>query len=120
MQTWAAGVENLPKELMEHSWLTNMQRVFAPVIAETAIGLLLSLTRGLTQDSIPAFKDHKWKASTVPLDDLYRKTIGIVGMGGIGSETRRLHYGFEMRVLATDAKPIPKPALWRNCANLAG
>src|SRR5499426_1398783 len=97
VQTWASGVESLPKELMEHSCvLTNMQRAF---------GLLLSLTRGLTQDSIPAFKDHKWKASTVPLDDLYRKTIGIVGMGGIGSETgRRLHYGFEMRVLATDAK----------------
>jgi phosphoglycerate dehydrogenase-like enzyme len=112
VQTWAAGVENLPKELMEHSSvLTNMQRVFAPVIAETAIGLLLSLTRGLTQDSIPAFKERKWKQSSAPLDDLYRKTIGIVGMGGIGSETaRRLHYGFEMRVLATDAKPLPKPA----------
>src|SRR5262245_40410524 len=51
VQTWAAGVESLPKELMEHTCvLTNMQRVFAPVIAETAIGLLLSLTRGLTQD----------------------------------------------------------------------
>ena len=112
VQTWAAGVESLPKELMEHPCaLTNMQRVFAPVIAETAIGLLLSLTRGLTQDSIPAFKERKWKASSVPLADLYKKTIGIVGMGGIGSETaRRLHYGFEMRVLATDAKPLPKPA----------
>jgi phosphoglycerate dehydrogenase-like enzyme len=111
VQTWAAGVENLPKELMEHPCaLTNMQRVFAPVIAETAIGLLLSLTRGMTQDSIPNFKERKWKAATVPLVDLYRKTIGIVGMGGIGSETaRRLHYGFEMRVLATDAKPLPKP-----------
>ncbi len=111
VQTWAAGVESLPKELMEHPCaLTNMQRVFAPVIAETAIGLLLSLTRGLTQDSIPAFKERKWKQATVPLEDLYGKTIGIVGMGGIGSETaRRLHYGFDMRVLATDAKPLPKP-----------
>ncbi len=111
VQTWAAGVEVLPKELMEHaSTLTNMQRVFAPVIAETAIGLLLSLTRGLTQTSIPAFKERQWKAADVPLIDLYRKTIGIVGMGGIGTETaRRLHYGFEMRVLATDAKPLPKP-----------
>jgi len=113
VQTWAAGVETLPKELMEHPCaLTNMQRVFAPVIAETAIGLLLSLTRGLTQDSIPAFKERKWKRgeSSAPLVDLYKKTIGIVGMGGIGSETaRRLHYGFDMRVLATDAKPMPKP-----------
>jgi phosphoglycerate dehydrogenase-like enzyme len=113
VQTWAAGVESLPKELMEHQCaLTNMQRVFAPVIAETAIGLLLSLTRGLTQDSIPAFKERKWKRGEpgAPLIDLYKKTIGIVGMGGIGSETaRRLHYGFDMRVLATDAKPMPKP-----------
>ncbi len=31
-------------------------------------------------------------------------------MGGIGSETaRRLHYGFNMKVLGTDAKPIYKP-----------
>jgi phosphoglycerate dehydrogenase-like enzyme len=113
VQTWAAGVENLPKELMEHQCvLTNMQRVFAPVIAETAIGLLLSLTRGLTQDSIPAFKERKWirGQGSASLIDLYQKTIGIVGMGGIGSETaRRLHYGFDMRVLATDAKPLPKP-----------
>ena len=113
VQTWAAGVESLPKELMEHPCvLTNMQRVFAPVIAETAIGLLLSLTRGLTQDSIPAFRERKWGRgeSSVPLEDLYGKTIGLVGMGGIGSETaRRLHYGFNMRVLATDAKPLPRP-----------
>jgi lactate dehydrogenase-like 2-hydroxyacid dehydrogenase len=112
MQTFAAGVENIPKELIEHPCvLTNMQRIYAPVIAESAIGLLLSLTRGLTQLSIPAFREHKWMPSgEVVLDDLYGKTIGIVGMGGIGSETaRRLHYGFNMRVLATDAKPLPKP-----------
>jgi len=112
MQGWGAGVENMPKELVEHPCqVTNMQRIFAPVIAESAIGLLLSLTRGLTQVSIPAFQQKQWKeADNVPLDDLYGKTIGIVGMGGIGSETaRRLHYGFNMKVLATDAKPLPKP-----------
>ncbi len=113
VQAPGAGVENMPKELVEHPCiLTNMQRIFAPVIAESAIGLLLSLTRGLTQVSIPAFHERKWTQvpDNVVLDDLYGKTIGIVGMGGIGSETaRRLHYGFQMRVLATDAKPLPKP-----------
>lgn len=112
VQTWAAGVETLPKELMEHSCvLTNMQRVFAPVIAESAIGLMLSLTRGLAQNSIPAFKERKWgKEPGVPLEDLYQKTLGLVGLGGIGTETaRRAHYGFSMRVLAVDPKPLPKP-----------
>lgn len=112
VQVFGAGVENMSMELIEHPCqLTNMQRIYAPVIAESAIGLLLSLTRGLAQESIPAFKEHTWKqADNVALDDLYGKTIGIVGMGGIGSETaRRLHYGFNMRVLATDAKALPKP-----------
>lgn len=113
VQTMAAGVENMSKELKEHPCtITNMQRVYAPVIAETAIALLLSLTRGLAQVSIPAFAQRKWVQAPgdTPLVDLYGKTIGIVGMGGIGSETaRRLHYGFNMRVLGTDAKPLSKP-----------
>ncbi|RYG41195.1 MAG: D-2-hydroxyacid dehydrogenase [Chitinophagaceae bacterium] len=90
-----------------------MQKIFAPVIAESAISLLLALTRGLVQFAIPNFNNKKWDrdpADGTVLDDLYNKTIGIVGMGGIGSETaRRLHYGFNMRVLATDAKPMHKP-----------
>ena len=113
VQATGAGVEDMPKELKEHPCIvTNMQRVYAPVIAESAVALLLSLTRGLTQLSIPAFAEKKWKPTPkeLVLDDLYNKTIGIVGMGGIGSETaRRLHYGFNMRVLATDAKPLARP-----------
>ena len=114
VQVLHAGVENMPKEMIEHPLvLTNMQRIFAPVIAESAIALLLSLTRGLVQFAIPNFQQKKWVGrppDNIKLDDLYNKTIGIVGMGGIGSETaRRLHYGFNMRVLATDAKPMHKP-----------
>lgn len=112
VQHTAAGVEVLPRELMEHPCvLTNMQRVYAPVIAESAIGLLLCLTRGLVQDAIPNFRARKWgERSSVPLIDLYRKTMGIVGLGGIGTEiARRAHHGFEMRVLAVDPKPLPKP-----------
>ena len=114
VQVLHAGVENMPKEMITHPLvLTNMQKVFAPVIAESAIALLLSLTRGLVQFAIPNFQQKKWGSrppENIKLDDLYNKTIGIVGMGGIGSETaRRLHYGFNMRVLATDAKPMHKP-----------
>ncbi len=112
VQHWAAGVERLPRELMQHPCvLTNMQRVFAPVIAETAFGLLLGLTRGLVQASVPNFRLHKWeRGGSVPLDDLYGKTLGVVGLGGIGTEVaRRAHHGFGMRVLAVDPKPMPKP-----------
>lgn len=114
VQVFAAGVEWLDRETIEHPVvITNMQRVFAPVIAETAIGMMLSLTRGIAHFAVPNFDRKKWDANPpagIVLDDLYNKTIGIVGMGGIGCETaRRLHYGFNMKVIATDAKPMAKP-----------
>jgi phosphoglycerate dehydrogenase-like enzyme len=112
VQHWAAGVENLPRELMQHPCvLTNMQRVFAPVIAETAFALLLGLTRGLVQASVPNFRLRKWeRGGAVALEDLYQKTMGVVGLGGIGSEiARRASHGFGMKVLAVDPKPMPRP-----------
>jgi len=112
VQHWAAGVERLPPELMQHPCvLTNMQRVFAPVIAETAFALLLGLTRGLVQASVPNFRLRKWdRGGSVPLDDLYQKTMGVVGLGGIGTEiARRAHCGFGMKVLGVDPKPMPRP-----------
>ncbi|HUL77656.1 MAG TPA: D-2-hydroxyacid dehydrogenase [Vicinamibacteria bacterium] len=114
VQHWAAGVERLPPVLTQHPCvLTNMQRVFAPVIAETAFALLLGLTRGLVQASVPNFRLRKWDpAGHVPLDDLYQKTLGVVGLGGIGTEVaRRAHDGFGMKVLAVDPKPMPKPEI---------
>jgi phosphoglycerate dehydrogenase-like enzyme len=42
--------------------------------------------------------------------ELVGRVMGIVGMGGIGTNmARRAHYGLDMVVIATDAKPIPKP-----------
>jgi phosphoglycerate dehydrogenase-like enzyme len=112
VQHWAAGVERLPKELMQHPCvLTNMQRVFAPVIAETVFAFLLGLSRGLIQASVPNFRLRKWeRGGSTPLEDLFGKTIGVVGLGGIGTEVaRRAHHGFGMKVLAIDPKPMPKP-----------
>jgi phosphoglycerate dehydrogenase-like enzyme len=114
VQHWAAGVEKLPPELMAHPCvLTNMARVFAPVIAESAFAMLLALTRGLVADSFPNFQKRSWPAparTSVPLVDLYQKTMGVVGLGGLGTEiSRRAVHGFGMKVLAIDAKPMPKP-----------
>jgi phosphoglycerate dehydrogenase-like enzyme len=112
IQSWAAGLDELPEETFQHpAVLTNMQRVFAPVIAETAFGMLLGLSRGIVQTFGPNMKERRWGGGRrIALEDLYQKTMGIVGMGGIGSEiARRAHYGFGMKVLATDPKPLPKP-----------
>lgn len=115
IQTGAAGMEWMDEAFRKSPIPTsNMARIFAPGISETAMGLLLCLTRGITTYYVPEFNKHQWKpVGTVKSADhieLGGKTMGIVGMGGVGSAiARRAHYGFDMHVVATDAKPIPKP-----------
>ena len=111
IQCTAAGVENIlyPELVDSPIVLTNMQRMFSPTISETAIGLLLTLTRKLNHFALQT-REHVWK----PLDGLTEVsglTMGIVGLGGIGTDTAyRAHYGFNMRILAVDPKPLPKPS----------
>jgi phosphoglycerate dehydrogenase-like enzyme len=110
IQWRAAGVENImwPELVQSPIVLTNMQRKFGRPISETVFALLLGLTRGINQYTLQA-QQGAWK----PLHQLVEisgMTMGVVGLGGNGSDTAyRAHYGFNMRVLAVDPKPLPKP-----------
>ncbi len=115
IQAGAAGVDDLDQELFQSPIpLTNYAGTFAPAISETAMGMLVSLTRGISRYYVPQFLQRTWKAiGTMKSPDhieLAGLTMGIVGMGGIGrAVARKAHLGFEMRVIATDARSAPKP-----------
>jgi phosphoglycerate dehydrogenase-like enzyme len=115
VQTGAAGVETLDRAFMASPIpLTNCAKIFAPAISETAMGLLVCLTRGITTLYMPQFAQRQMKAvGTVKSADhveLAGRTMGIVGMGGLGSAlARRAYYGFDMKVVGTDARALPKP-----------
>jgi phosphoglycerate dehydrogenase-like enzyme len=111
MQATEAGMERVlfPELIKSDVVVTNMARMFAPAISETAIAMLLSLTRGLNKYYIPQFQKRTFNSerNLVEVDGM---TMGIVGLGGIGQATAmRAHYGFNMRILATDAKPMATP-----------
>ena len=111
LQATEAGMDRLlfPELIRSNVVVTNMARMFAPAISETAIAMLLSLTRGLVRYYFPQFQKRTWTAerNLVEVDGM---TAGIVGMGGIGEfVATKLHYGFNMKILATDAKPMAKP-----------
>jgi len=111
LQATEAGMERLlfPELIKSDVVVTNMARMFAPAISETAIGMLLSLTRGLNKYYIPQFEKRTFKRE-LNLVEVDGTTMGIVGLGGIGQATAmRAHYGFNMRILATDAKPMATP-----------
>jgi phosphoglycerate dehydrogenase-like enzyme len=111
IQYTAAGVEHIlsPELLASPVVLTNMQRIYSPVISESAIGLMLALARGIPRYALQA-SEHRWR--TVPgLVEISGMALGLVGLGGIGTDTAyRAHYGFNMKILAVDPKPLPKPS----------
>ncbi len=115
IQSGSAGVDGLDERVRESPvLLTNFAGTFAPGIAETAFGLLLSLTRGLRQYYIPQIMRREWKpvGSTKSGDhvEISGMTMGIVGMGGIGRAiARTAANGFQMRVIATDARTADRP-----------
>jgi phosphoglycerate dehydrogenase-like enzyme len=107
----AAGVEHVlwPEFVESPVVLTNMQRMYSPTISESVFGLLLALTRGINRYTQQT-RDHQWK-EVEGLSEISGLTMGLVGMGGIGTDTAyRAHYGFHMKVLGVDPKPLPKPA----------
>jgi phosphoglycerate dehydrogenase-like enzyme len=110
IQYTAAGVERIlfPELVESPVVLTNMQRVYAPAISETVMGLLLALAHGINRYTVQTC-ERTWKQLD-GLFDISGMTTGLVGLGGIGTETaRRAHYGFGMKILAVDPKPLPKP-----------
>src|SRR5213082_1747389 len=69
--------------------------------AEHAFSLLLSLARNIARADA-TIKSGTWDRKNLEGVELYNKTLGIIGMGRIGSELSRRAIAFGMRVLAFD------------------
>lgn len=69
--------------------------------AEHAFSLLLSVARKIPQADAN-IRGKKWDKKNFEGVELYNKTLGIIGMGRIGSELSRRAIAFGMRVVAYD------------------
>lgn len=99
VQTWSAGVDNVPIDQLEKKGitLTNASGVHAFPISETIFGMMLAFTRRIHL-YIQNQKNKTWKGGANTLE-LHGKTIGILGVGAIGQETARLAKAFGMHVI---------------------
>lgn len=83
--------------------LTNAKGCYGPAIGEHTIGLLFSLTRKLASQT-RNMSAGKWQGedNMIEMKDL---TMGIIGLGGIGSQVARRARGMDMKVIAVDIIP---------------
>ncbi len=102
----SAGVDHLLcKELVESEIVfTNSVGAHAPAIAESVLGMLLFVVKRLGEHW-DAQKARRWER--VRKDELRGKTLGVIGLGHVGTEIARLGKAFGMRVVATKRHPQP-------------
>jgi phosphoglycerate dehydrogenase-like enzyme len=77
--------------------VTNTPGVGAPSVAELTFGLLLSVVRAIPL-SDRRMRQGIWQHEVGP--ELEGKTLGLLGLGAIGSRVARIGHGFGMRVIA--------------------
>ena len=97
------GVDNVDVEAASKHGVIVVNAPFANTMstAEHAFGLMLAMARHIPQGHA-SLQAGRWDRSKFTGLELNGKTLGVVGLGRIGTEVARRARAFEMRVLAFD------------------
>jgi len=104
VQSWGAGVERfLTRDFVASPIvLTNAAGIYAIPIAEHIMAFVLHFSRRFDR-ALRAQREARW--DWVEPDELAGRTLGIVGLGGIGAEAARRAKALDMRVIGTRRRP---------------
>ncbi len=106
----AAGVDQLllPEVLERDIVVTDSSGIHAEPITEHVLAVMLAFARRLPV----AFRNQmarRWDRPSVMGDELWGKTVGILGLGSIGRAVAQRCKAFGMRVIGTKRTPEPVP-----------
>jgi D-3-phosphoglycerate dehydrogenase len=79
----------------------NTPEASSVAVAELALALMLAAPNHLIAGHT-SMVEGKWLKSELKRTELYRKTLGLLGIGRIGSEVAKRARAFEMKVIAYD------------------
>lgn len=110
---YAVGFDNIDVEAAKkrNIMITNTPGVLTNTVAEHTFALMLSIAHRVSEADrfSRAGRYHAWGPNLLLGTDISGKTLGVIGLGRIGSRVA-LHAvkGFEMKVLYTDPKSNPE------------
>jgi phosphoglycerate dehydrogenase-like enzyme len=100
------GVDAWPHELLTGRTVTCARGVSGIPIAEFVLASMLAFEKQFPKTWLESPPEH-WNYA--PLGELAGKTLGLVGLGGIGVEIARRALAFDMRVVAVRRTTAPSP-----------
>ena len=100
------GIDSFPRELFDGRTVTNARGASAIPIAEFVLAGMLAFEKNLPETWIEEPPEH-WNFA--PLGWLNTRTLGLVGLGGIGVAIaeRALPFGMKVRAVRRRAEPSP-------------
>jgi len=98
-----AGVDNIDTEASTNRGIIVMNTPGGNTIAATehTIAMMLAMMRNIPRANM-SLLDEKWDRKTYMGNELFNKTIGIVGLGKIGYGVAKRLRGFDVTILAYD------------------
>ena len=106
VQVYSAGVERCIANDSLHKGnrlLTNGQRIGSPGLAEHSIALMMMLARGMDvyyANQLKGVWNRNTQLARTDHIELEGRTMLVVGLGGIGTQTAKRGHGLGMRVIA--------------------
>ena len=103
---WGTGIDSIDREAASRLGIRvcNTPGAFTDPVADTVMGYVLAFARKLPWMASD-MRDGRWEKP--PLVSLHETTLGVVGVGNIGSAVVRRAAAFGMRVLGNDVVDIP-------------
>lgn len=109
LSIWGTGVDHVDLPAAAELGITvcNTPGYGAPYVAEHALALALAVSRQIVQND-QRIRQGQWTSGFI--DELYHKTLGVVGTGAIGRRMVQLGKGIGMKVVAWTLHPSPHRA----------
>jgi D-3-phosphoglycerate dehydrogenase len=109
LSVWGTGVDHVDLAAAAELDITvaNTPGYGAPYVSEHALTLALAVSRQIVSND-RRIRAGGWTAGFI--DELYNKTLGVVGTGAIGRRMIQLGQGIGMKVIAWTFNPTPQRA----------
>jgi D-3-phosphoglycerate dehydrogenase len=107
-----AGVDNIDLEAAKKQGITVLNTPEAPAdsVAELTVGLMLALARNISYAD-HSMKEGEWIKKELEGSLLNGKTLGLIGLGNIGTKVAKIAKAFGMKILITKRTPPSRELL---------
>ena len=119
ISNYAVGYNNIDLKVAKKHGIvvTNTPGVLTETTADLAWALIMSVSRRIVEADryTREGKFDGWAPEMFLGDDIHGKTLGIVGLGRIGSAVARRAVGFDMKIIYYDRSPDPEAETSLGC-----